>query len=82
MAFDRLAGLEAEGFGAGAPPAAGRLASGFAGLDLVAGRVLGRAAVALLPDVVQVVAFGQRRDEGPPASPASAEVAGLPMLIA
>ena len=64
FALDRLAGLEAEGLGAGAPPAAGRLAAGFAGLDVVAGRVLGRAAVDLLPDVVKVVALAQRRDDG------------------
>ena len=64
LALDRLAGLEAEGLGAGAPPAAGRLSSGFAGLDVVAGRVLGRAAVDLLPDVVEVVALGQRRSGG------------------
>ena len=59
-----LAGLEAEGLGAGAPPAAGRLSAAFAGLDVVAGRVLGRAAVDLLPDVVKVVALAQRRDDG------------------
>ena len=63
LALDRLAGLEAEGLGAGAPPAAGRLSAAFAGLDVVAGRVLGRAAVDLLPDVVKVVALAQRRDD-------------------
>jgi hypothetical protein len=42
LALDPLAGLEAERLGAGAPPAAGRLAAGFAGLDVVAGCVLGR----------------------------------------
>jgi len=62
LALDRLAGLEAERPGAGAPPAAGRLPSGFAGLDVIAGRVLDRAAVDLLPDVVKVVALAQRRD--------------------
>ena len=60
--LDRLAGLEAECLGAGAPPAAGRLAAAFAGLDVIAGRVFDRAAVDLLPDVVKVVALAQRRD--------------------
>ena len=62
FAFDRLAGLEAECFGAGAPPAAGRLPADLAGLDVVAGRVLGQAAVDLLPDVVKVISVAQRRD--------------------
>jgi Flavodoxin domain len=43
--------------------AAGRLPAGLAGLDVIAGRVLGPAAVDLLPDVVKVVALGQRRDD-------------------
>ena len=63
LALDHLARLEAESFGARAPPAAGRLSPAFAGLDVVAGRVLGRAAVDLLPDVVQVVPLAQRRDD-------------------
>jgi hypothetical protein len=62
FALDRLAGLEAKGSGARTPPAARRLTAGLAGLDVVAGRVLGRAAVHLLPDVVKVVALAQRRD--------------------
>ena len=62
FALDPLAGLEAERLRAGAPPAAGRLSPALAGLDVVAGRVLGRAAVDLLPDVVQVIALAQRRD--------------------
>jgi hypothetical protein len=37
LALDPLAGLEAESLGAGTPPAAGQLTSGFAGLDVVAG---------------------------------------------
>ena len=41
LALDGLAGLEAERSGAGAPPAAGWFSSGLAGLDVVAGRVLG-----------------------------------------
>ena len=62
LALDRLAGLEAEGPRAGAPPAAGWFSPALAGLDVVAGRVLGRAAVDLLPDVVKVIALAQRRD--------------------
>ena len=62
LALDGLAGLEAEGFRAGAPPAAGWFSPGFAGLDVVAGRVFDRAAVHLLPDVVKVIALAQRRD--------------------
>ena len=62
FALDRLAGFEAKGPGARAPPAARRLTAGLAGLDVVAGRVLGRAAVHLLPDVVKVIALAQRRD--------------------
>ena len=62
LALDGLAGLEAERSGAGAPPAAGWFSPGLAGLDVVAGRVLGRAAVDLLPDVVKVIALAQRRD--------------------
>ena len=61
LALDSLAGLEAERLGAGSPPAAGRLSPAFAGLDVIAGRVLGRAAVDLLPDVVKVIALAQRR---------------------
>ena len=63
FALDPLAGLEAEGFGAGAPPAAGRLSPALAGLDVIAGRVLSRAAVDVLPDVVKVVPLAQRRDD-------------------
>src|SRR6516165_4640292 len=63
FALDRLAMLEAKGPGAGAPPAAGRLPAGLAGLDVVAGCVLGRAAVDLLPDVVKVIALAQGRHD-------------------
>jgi hypothetical protein len=59
LALDTLAGLEAEGFGAGAPPAAGRFSPTLAGLEVVAGRVLRCAAVDVLPDVVKVVALAQ-----------------------
>ena len=61
LALDELAGLEAEGLGARAPPAAGRFPASLAGLKVVAGRVLGRAAIDLLPDVIQVIALGQGR---------------------
>jgi hypothetical protein len=46
-AFDDLAVLEAESLRTGAPPAAGRLSPALAGLDVIPGRVLGRAAVDL-----------------------------------
>ena len=52
----------------GRQSAAGRLSAGFAGLDVVAGRVLGRAAVDLLPDVVKVIALAQGRDYRQPAA--------------
>ena len=82
LALDPLAGLEAEGFRAGAPPAAGRLSPALAGLDVVAGRVLGRAAVDLLPDVVKVIALAQRRDNRHYAQRLhGAGVAELPILI-
>jgi hypothetical protein len=61
-ALDGLARLEPERLGAGSPPAAGWFSPGLAGLDVVAGRVLGRAAVNVLPDVVKVIALAQRRD--------------------
>ena len=44
------------------PPAAARFSSDLAGLDVVAGRVLGRAAVDLLPDVGKVIALAWRCD--------------------
>src|SRR5690242_1522252 len=47
LAVDPLAGLEAEGLRARTPPPAGRLSPALAGLDVVAGRVLHRAAVDL-----------------------------------
>src|SRR5689334_12163300 len=62
--LDCLTGPESEGLHAWAPPAAGRLAAGLAGLDVVAGRVPGRALVDLLPDVIEVVALAQGRDNG------------------
>jgi hypothetical protein len=62
FALDRLPGIEPKGLRAGAPPPAGRFSPALAGLDVVTGRVLGRAAVDLLPDVVKVIALAQRRD--------------------
>jgi hypothetical protein len=61
-AFDELAVLEAESFRTRAPPTARRLSPALAGLDVIPGRVLGRARVYLLPDVIQVVALAQGRD--------------------
>jgi hypothetical protein len=61
-ALDLLAILQAQGPSSGTPPPAGRLSPALAGLDVVAGRVLGGAAVDLLPDVVKVVALAQGRD--------------------
>jgi hypothetical protein len=68
LTFDPLPGLEAECLGSRAPPPAGRLSPVLAGLDVVAGRVLRRAAVHLLPDVLQVIALTQGRDNRQPAS--------------
>ena len=68
LALDPLAGLEAEGLRSRAPPAAGWLSPAFAGLDVVTGRVFGRAAVDLLPDVVKVIALAQGRDYRQPAA--------------
>ena len=62
LALDPLAGLEAEGSRARAPPATWGLSPALAALDVIAGSVLGRAAVHLLPDVVKVIALAQRRD--------------------
>ena len=62
LALDGLAGLEAERSGAGAPPAAGWFSPGLAGLDVVAGRVLGGIAIDLLPDVIKVIALAQSCD--------------------
>jgi hypothetical protein len=82
IALDPLAGLEAKHPGAGAPPAAGRLSPAFAGLDVVAGRVFGRPAVDLLPDVVKVIALAQGRDYRQPAARDRGQrTAELTMLI-
>ena len=62
LALDPLAALEAESLCTWAPPPARWLSPGLAGLDVIAGRILGRAAVHLLPDVLQVITLGQRRD--------------------
>jgi hypothetical protein len=62
FALDRLAGLEAERFGAGSPPATGWFSPALGGPDVVAGRVLRGTAVDLLPDVVKVIALAQRCD--------------------
>ena len=62
FALDHLARLQAQRLRARPPPAAGRLPAALAGLDVIPGRVLGRAAVHLLPDVLQVIALAQGRD--------------------
>ena len=62
FALHHLAVLEAECLRARAPPAARRLSPALAGLDVIPGRVLRQAAVDLAPDVVQVIALGQGRD--------------------
>ncbi len=61
--LDRLARLKPKRFRARAPPPARRLSPALAGLDVIPGRILRRAAVNLRPDVVQVVALAQRRDD-------------------
>src|ERR1017187_8938683 len=59
FAVNLLAGLQGEGLRAGAPPAAWWFSPAFAGLDVIAGRVLGGTAVSLLPDVLEVIPFAQ-----------------------
>ena len=81
LALDPLALLEAEGLGAWAPPAAGRLSSALTGLDVIAGRILGRAAIHLLPDVVQVVALAQGRDNRQLLTTARAGAAELTTIV-
>ena len=61
LTLDHLARLQAKSPRARAPPAARRFSPALAGLDVIAGRVLGRAAVNLLPDVVKVITLAQRR---------------------
>jgi hypothetical protein len=61
IGVDHLARLQAQRLRARAPPVAGRLPAALAGLEVVPGRVLGRAAVHLLPDVVEVIALAQGR---------------------
>jgi hypothetical protein len=82
-AFDGLAGGEAEGLGAGSPPAAGRLA-GLDGVHVVpAGRVPGGVVLGF-PDVAEIVALGDGDDYGQYGSllcRGSVAAAGLPMII-
>jgi hypothetical protein len=82
LALDPLAIVEAERFRAWTPPASRRLTADFTGLDVVTGRVLCRAAVDILPDVVKVIALAQGRHNRHYASPLrSAGVAELPIHI-
>src|SRR6185312_15560348 len=62
LALDHLARLQAKSPRAGTPPAARWFSPALTGLDVVTGRVLGRAAVDLLPDVVKVIALAQGGD--------------------
>src|SRR5712691_3931452 len=64
LTLNPLTVLETERPGTGSPPPAGRLSPALAGLEVIAGRVLGRAAVHVLPDVVQVIALAQSRANG------------------
>ena len=81
-ALNYLAGLKAERPRARTPPAAGRLPAALAGLDVIPGRILGCAAVDLAPDVVQVIALGQGRDNRQTdLYPRRPEAAELTMII-
>src|SRR2546429_8364235 len=63
LAFDGLAGGQAEGLGAGSPPAAGWFA-GLGGVEVVpAGGAVGGGVLGL-PDVAEVVALGDGDDYG------------------
>ena len=61
LALDPLPRLKAEGLRAGTPPLSRRLSPGLAGLDVITGRILDRATVHLLPELVKVVALAQGR---------------------
>jgi hypothetical protein len=67
-ALHYLAKLQPQRPGACAPPAARRLSPGLAGLEVVPGRVLGRAAVHLLPDVLQVIPLAEGRHDRHPST--------------
>jgi hypothetical protein len=80
--LNQLAGFQAERLSARASPAARRLSPGLAGLDVIPGRVLGQGGVDLLPDVVQVVALAQGRDNGQASlAVRGREAAGLTTVI-
>ena len=81
-ALDYLAGLEAECLRARTPPAARRFPAALAGLDVIPGHILGCAAVDLAPDVIQVIALGQGRDNRQTdLYPRRPEAAELTMII-
>ncbi len=61
LALERLAMREPERFGTRALPSARRLSPALAGLNVITGCILGRVAVNLLPDLLQVVPLAQRR---------------------
>ena len=83
LAVDGLAGGEAEGLGAGSPPAAGRFA-GLGGVEVVpAGGAFG-CVVLGFPDVAEVVALGDGDDYGQYGgllSRGGDAATGLPMII-
>ena len=83
LALDGLAGGEAEGLGAGSPPAAGWF-PGLGGVEVVpAGGALGGVVLGF-PDVAEVVALGDGDDYGQYGcllSRGGDAAAGLPMII-
>src|SRR6185437_12553560 len=83
LALDGLAGDEAEGLGAGSPPAAGWF-PGLGGVNVVpAGGTVGGVVLGF-PDVAEVVALGDGDDYGQYGgllSRGGGAAAGLPMII-
>jgi hypothetical protein len=73
----RAAWIEAERLRARSPPAARWLTAALAGLNVIPRGVLGRTAVDLAPDVVQVIPLAQRRRDRHPAYPPPADAAEL-----
>ena len=83
FAVDGLAGGEAEGLGAGSPPAAGWF-SGLGGVNVVPAGGASGGVVLGFPDVAKVVALGDGDDYsqyGGPLSRGGGAAAGLPMII-
>ena len=83
LAVDGLAGCEAEGLGAGSPPAAGWFA-GLGGVNVVPAGAASGGVVLGFPDVAEVVSLGDGDDYGQYGGPLSRggdAGAGLPMII-